>query len=320
MKNEFLKQMKEELAKYQMNESERLEILEDYQNIIEEAVNKGLTEEEVMKKLGSPKRIVNQVCEGYSRIKQKDNGGKFIALTPFIATIAFMMLGFTYNLWHIGWLVFLIIPVSAILIEERKSKLALLLTALSPFISVIVFFILGMIYDAWHPGWLVFFIIPIFGILTDDRSFKRDLFLLIFILSIGAYIILGYNYNLWDYGLLVFLVPTIAGYFLGYVSLYVSVSKGDKDWKLLLVILISIVVFILVGSLFGAWHPAWLVFLLIPISAIVLYANDDREHLLVSLSPFVAVTIFILLGTLFNAWHPGWLVFLIIPMTAIVTE
>ncbi|MDR1820819.1 MAG: hypothetical protein LBQ91_00120, partial [Oscillospiraceae bacterium] len=63
-------------------------------------------------------------------------------------------------------------------------------------------------------------------------------------------------------------------------------------------------VYFAVGLIFGAWHPAWLIFMTIP----VFYAGlADGFAILVA-------GIFLLIGFFWNAWHPGWLVFLTIPI------
>jgi hypothetical protein len=61
---------------------------------------------------------------------------------------------------------------------------------------------------------------------------------------------------------------------------------------------------------------AWVSFLLIPMSAIILQGPKNLIEKLTALSPFIAIIVYIpILGFYFGLWHPGWLVFL---LTAII--
>jgi uncharacterized membrane protein len=68
------------------------------------------------------------------------------------------------------------------------------------------------------------------------------------------------------------------------------------------------IAFFLLGNFLNAWHPGWLVFLLIPITSILSRKKIDKNALIF----WVILTIFILSGTLYNAWAPTWALFLII--------
>lgn len=92
---------------------------------------------------------------------------KISALMPLLSVVAFLVLGFCFNLWHPGWIVFLCIPFVEIIIGLFNKKGKSLWVSLSAVFSVIVYLLLGFILNAWHPGWLVFFIVPIVGILVD---------------------------------------------------------------------------------------------------------------------------------------------------------
>ena len=67
-------------------------------------------------------------------------------------------------------------------------------------------------------------------------------------------------------------------------------------------------VFFLLGVLADAWHPGWLVFLLIPVSSIL----SERRIEWAGLSVFAILTIFILMGTYFDLWNPFWALFLLV--------
>ena len=71
---------------------------------------------------------------------------------------------------------------------------------------------------------------------------------------------------------------------------------------------ITTIAFFLLGYLLNAWHPGWLVFLLIPLSSILSRKKIDKNALIF----WVILMIFILSGTLYNAWAPAWALFLIL--------
>ena len=74
-------------------------------------------------------------------------------------------------------------------------------------------------------------------------------------------------------------------------------------------------VFLLLGFLKGWWHPAWLLFLTIPIYYPI--ASSIRKNSLSWLDiavPVVVTGAYVALGIVFKAWHPLWLMLLAIPL------
>ena len=69
--------------------------------------------------------------------------------------------------------------------------------------------------------------------------------------------------------------------------------------------------YLVLGFVFGAWHPGWIIFLTIP-----LFYLPDSQRTPVRLlgNPVMVTIIYLLLGTMCNLWHPGWLIFLLIPL------
>jgi len=102
----------------------------------------------------------------------------FIANLWLVTIGVFLFLGFSFNLWHPGWLVFLaatIITTFTALNSGRRAvipsgggyahhfmKMASWLVLLWAAI-VGGFLLLGFMFDAWHPAWIVF---PFGGIMT----------------------------------------------------------------------------------------------------------------------------------------------------------
>ena len=70
--------------------------------------------------------------------------------------------------------------------------------------------------------------------------------------------------------------------------------------------------YLVLGFVFGLWHPGWLVFLTIPLHYI-----EFETRLQQLTNPITVTLIYLVLGCFFGLWHPGWLVFLAIPFGAI---
>ena len=134
--------------------------------------------------------------------------------SPFVATITFLILGFGFDLWHPGWMIFLIIPVTAIIMSMGKTKQDHLSTALSPFGATVTFLLLGFVFDLWHPGWMVFLIIPVLGIWNSRYSMRKiDLLTALSpFIAVVAYTVLGY-YGYFAEGWVVFLIIPMFGIF-----------------------------------------------------------------------------------------------------------
>ena len=76
---------------------------------------------------------------------------------PVAVTFAYLLLGFVFNLWHPGWLIFFTIPLYYLPAAQR-TPLRLLC---NPVMITIIYLMLGCFCNLWHPGWLVFLLIPI---------------------------------------------------------------------------------------------------------------------------------------------------------------
>ena len=75
-------------------------------------------------------------------------------------------------------------------------------------------------------------------------------------------------------------------------------------------------IFLAFGFAANLWHPAWLVFLLIPIYyhlAGALCVTNKKARLLAMPVPEVALLIYMCFGILTNLWSPSWIVFLSSP-------
>jgi len=91
---------------------------------------------------------------------------RVVAATPLISLLIFLILGFFYNLWHPGWLVFLLIPIVPFLVGLKQIRFTF------PFVVLLAYIIIGL-YGYWHPGWIIFLLIPIQNILFPPKSFTK---------------------------------------------------------------------------------------------------------------------------------------------------
>jgi hypothetical protein len=364
MKKEYLNHIEEALEERSFEASEIKDILTDYSQMYDDALASGLSEEQVEQKLGDPDSIAKELSFEHRtvHVHRSRKGHKLIALSPFIATIAFFVLGFGFQAWNPGWMVFLIIPVSAIVVdmankknrrhmwtplmpfiavaaylllgfygdlwhpgwmvfliipvagilESRNRHCLQTLTALSPFISVVAFFILGE-FGYWNPGWLVFLSIPMIGILNGKDFWKAFVFELAFLVAIGLYLYIGYSRGAWNLAAASFLIPVVYGVLSGEIK----ISFGKRDWILSIALIASIAIYIGFGLWLNTWGWLWVVFFATPVLAILRSAG--KKNVVVALSPFIAVTIFFLVGWFVpGAWAVSWLAFFLIPIAGIL--
>lgn len=69
--------------------------------------------------------------------------------------------------------------------------------------------------------------------------------------------------------------------------------------------------YLVLGFVFHAWHPGWIIFLTIPLFYL---PESQRKPVRLLGNPVTITIIYLLMGTVCNLWHPGWLVFLLIPL------
>ena len=73
-------------------------------------------------------------------------------------------------------------------------------------------------------------------------------------------------------------------------------------------------VFLLLGFLKNWWHPAWILFLTIPVySSVVSAIRTKKVNWLDIAVPVVVVGVYVALGMIYNLWHPLWMILLILP-------
>ncbi len=318
MKNKYLEELKDLLNNYVMEEDEKNEIIGDYDEMYKGYLGKGMRDDEVERKLGSPRSIIRELTEGFKKVEKPLPGGeKVIALSPFVALIAFFILGFGFDLWHPGWIAFMIIPIVSIIVEMGKKRDEHLSTALSPFFAVLLFLYLGFYHNLWHPGWIIFIIIPMLGVWNSRRTLtKLDLLVSLSPFLAGiAFVVLGL-YGYWVEGWLVFLAIPMFG------ILHEKNKLKVLIWESLFII--GIVGYLYIGYTYtDMWGYAVLAFAPLTIYGIMtgnikiglLQAPKNYKIIII-----ISTAVFLLLGFIFNLWGVAWLVFLAIPVYAINSE
>nr|HPJ24428.1 hypothetical protein [Bacillota bacterium] len=244
--------------------------------------------------------------------KHSMNG--WIALSPFVALIVFLLLGFWQNMWHPAWLVFFVVPILAITSSFKTMRFVSYLTAIMPFVATITFVLVGTYAGLWNPIWLVFLTIPMISVLHENKFWKVLLLEASFLIAIAAYLVSGYVYGDWGYGLFAFFIPIGVSLILSEDSFLVINRMNKNIWLLAAAMTI---IYIGSGLLFETtWPYLWMIFLLIPVYAIL--THGPKKDKLIACMPFISTVLFFSLGYFFGWWAFSWIAFLLIPMVAII--
>jgi transcriptional regulator with XRE-family HTH domain len=99
------------------------------------------------------------------------------SVTVFLATIAYLLLGFllpnAYYGWGCSWIVFFLIPLAPTFVEALRKRS---FTAFAyPVLVTAVYLILGMVWGYWHPWWVLFVTIPLYYIIFEpiDKAIRN---------------------------------------------------------------------------------------------------------------------------------------------------
>lgn len=314
-KEEYLERLEYYLDERDFSQEEIDEILEDYELMIDEALDNDPNITDFDELLGNPKDIVKQINK--KLVIRRVKGNRLVALSPFIATIAFFVLGFGFELWNPGWMVYLIIPITGIISGRRHSPIKSLLEVL-PFVSLTAFLIIGLSTDVWHPTWMVFLILPLFGILERKAKFYGLWFVIA--LTIPIVYLLSIYYFPFDYNWVILLLLILPGLNGGSISFRVNgLRQKNLEWNMAITIALATLSFILIGILTSYWHPGWLVFLSIPVVSILVSTKHFNQKIpIIAIMPFIATTLFFIAGEFLNGYAWSWMFYFLIPMTAII--
>lgn len=87
----------------------------------------------------------------------------FVSSFTVIVIVGYILLGVFLNMWHPGWLIFLLIPIFSSLvwaiIEKNPSYFSIEMVAIATYVSI------GIIMPnntGWHPYWAILLVIPVY--------------------------------------------------------------------------------------------------------------------------------------------------------------
>lgn len=98
-----------------------------------------------------------------------------ISISTLLTIMVYFLLGGLKNMWHPGWIVFILIPVIVTFIEAIRQKRFTVFAF--PILCTVIYLILGFYKSLWHPSWIIFLTIPIYYVLAssiDDLIHKND--------------------------------------------------------------------------------------------------------------------------------------------------
>lgn len=91
-----------------------------------------------------------------------------------LAIVSYIIMGACFDLWHPGWLIFLLVPIISTLINAVHNHNPDLFAY--PILVLLIFLYVGFIYHNWHPTWVVFLTIPLYYSFTGyiKRARAKD--------------------------------------------------------------------------------------------------------------------------------------------------
>lgn len=312
-KDRFINRLNDILIQNNVKLEDRIQVVEDYSDLYEQGIEQGLTDRQVLDKLGNEIEIYNMIKKD---LKHEYKTNKATGLMVFISLIIFFVLGNAFKLWTYSWIAFTLIPITAI-ITNTNLTFRKKIPGLTTFITPIIYFILVNTLNIYHPLWLVFLLIPISGIITHTKLSKMPVALSPFI-SLSIYILISYFYNdFYKIGWLIFLsIP-----FLGVLT----PPLNKYRYGLAAVILLSVLLYLINIELTGEYIYGLFIFLL-PISLAILTSDGltikslqfkTNKSKLLSLVILAILIIYFVVSTLTNSWEITWIILLLIPVAGI---
>ena len=90
---------------------------------------------------------------------------------PIVITVAYLLWGFLFDGWWIGWTLYITIPVYYSVIDcIRRKRIS---SFAYPVFATFLFCFFGMAYGIWHPLWVIYVTIPIFYSLASVIDRKK---------------------------------------------------------------------------------------------------------------------------------------------------
>ena len=94
---------------------------------------------------------------------------------------------------------------------------------------------------------------------------------------------------------------------------FIKRDRVSKYYRAIPVFLAALALFLFLGLTFGVWHPAWLLFLCVPVVYSVFQAFAARTVRKFNYPLFIAA-LFLFLGFVFDVWQIAWIILLTIPI------
>lgn len=333
-KQSFLNALQEALEDENVQEKIIEETIQEYGSMIDDALDGGETVDSFIKRMGSPKKVARALAGG----NRTQTSNRLTALSPFIATILFFLVGVFYQAWHPGWLFFLLIPVTGIVSRKPIQWKGLMVFV------ILTVFILGVFSsNLVNPLWSLFLLLIPRWKSRKNQLLNRIGFIYTY-LAVALYHVAVIYYSfafiggypeVTDFYILIPLLLFIPVIFYAFWngSVQIRFDGVDLDLKNPMSIrrflmhsafIVGIIVlYVFLGLTWGIWHPGWLIFLFVPI----VYILRGAKHFpIVAIMPFIATTLFVLVGEYAsipgqdNAYAISWLFFLLIPISGILKK
>jgi len=128
-----------------------------------------LSTDETVEEIKANNTLLEENNDSNDEVEEEKEENKIISafngIIPIGITLAYLIMGCCFNLWHPGWIIFLLIPILFSVIEMIKVRK--LSEFLFPVFITAVYLYCGFEFKWWHPGWVLFLTIPLFYIITD---------------------------------------------------------------------------------------------------------------------------------------------------------
>lgn len=122
-KTSFLEALREALQEREVNAKVIDDTIKEYASMIDDALEDGESIETFIKRMGSPEKVAKALAK-----QQQTPRNKFAALSPFIATMLFVLVGEYVSIpgqdtgYTLSWLFFLLIPITGILFSKGDAS------------------------------------------------------------------------------------------------------------------------------------------------------------------------------------------------------
>lgn len=307
--SKYMHQLKERLLDYEIEPHILNQILQQYQKRIDQNKPMEAVEYEVERLI---QKYHLKLTEDHKR-----HLSSIISIAPLISVVLYLMLGFLFDLWHPGWLIFFLVPSVVLVFFVFRDDITMGFLAIIPFLIIISYFFVGFYFGLWHPTWLIFILLPMIGVFSRyrKRSIKFILFTISPFFTIGTYIILGSYFGLWGRIWVIFLlVPILA-------------CLEETNRKRLIICETTLLFSLIYGIVIPFVLPWGYSFigLLVPIIALMSMGEESlikftKETIFDFILFMILAIVYIFIGVLFKGWAYGWMVLLIFPAYEIVNQ